>query len=118
MWSSLIEIDDRGFEKPGKLLLMQDEEVIQTFSPHAPQKTFTDGISAARVRYGVRSTLMLLVAATRARIRPEFAIIIPNQVFGCLPIRRRFAQLVRHPKIGRRARYIHMDDLSRRPVRR
>jgi hypothetical protein len=44
MESGLIEVDDIGFEKPREVLLMQDEEVIQTFSPHASQKAFTDGI--------------------------------------------------------------------------
>jgi hypothetical protein len=44
MGSGLIEIHTICFEKPRELLLMQDEEVIQTFSPHAPQKTFTHSI--------------------------------------------------------------------------
>jgi hypothetical protein len=48
MGSGLIEVDDIGFEKPSELLLMQDEEVIQTFSPHASQKTFTDSIGLRR----------------------------------------------------------------------
>jgi len=33
MGSGLIEIHDICFEKPREVLLMQDEEVIQTFSP-------------------------------------------------------------------------------------
>ena len=44
MWSILIEVDHIGFEQTIELLLMDDQEVIQAFSPHAPQKTFTDGI--------------------------------------------------------------------------
>jgi len=36
MWPSLIEGDHIGLEKPEALFLVEDEEVIQAFSPHAP----------------------------------------------------------------------------------
>ncbi len=35
MGSGLIEIDNILVEKPGELLLMEDQEMIQAFSPHA-----------------------------------------------------------------------------------
>jgi len=40
----LIVVHDICFEEPIELLLLEDQEVIQAFSPYAPQKTFTDGI--------------------------------------------------------------------------
>jgi hypothetical protein len=40
MWSGLIEIDHIGFEEAMELPLVEDQEMIQTFSPHAPQKPF------------------------------------------------------------------------------
>ena len=85
MGSHLIEIDDICFEKPRELLLKQNEEVIHTFSPHAPQKTFTDSICPARVRYGVRSTLMPLVVATRAKCEPNFRSFSRIRYFGVCP---------------------------------
>jgi hypothetical protein len=72
MWPGLIEIDHIGFEEAMELPLVEDQEMIQTFSPHAQEKPFTDSICPARVRYGVRSTLMLLVVATRAQFGPNF----------------------------------------------
>ena len=36
MWSGLIEIDHIGFEEAVELLLMEDQKVIQAFSPDAP----------------------------------------------------------------------------------
>jgi hypothetical protein len=36
MWPGLIEVDRIGLEKPEDLLLVEDEEVNQAFSPHAP----------------------------------------------------------------------------------
>jgi len=49
MGSGLIEIDNMLVEKPGELLLMEDQEMIQAFSPHAQEKAFADGIGPARV---------------------------------------------------------------------
>jgi hypothetical protein len=47
------------------------------------------------------------------KMRTEFAIIVPNQVFRSFSIRSGLAQLLRYPEIRRRARHIHMDDLAR-----
>ena len=44
---------------------------------------------------------------------PEFAIIIPDQIFWGLPIRSRLPQLLRNPWIGRRARHTNVDDFPR-----
>jgi hypothetical protein len=44
VWSRLSEVHDRCFEEPVELLLLEDQEVIQAFSPYAQEKTFTDGI--------------------------------------------------------------------------
>ena len=41
---------------------------------------------------------------------PEFAISIPDQLCGRLPIWSRLPQLLRDPGIGGRARHIEMDD--------
>jgi hypothetical protein len=77
MGSSLIEVPRIGFEQPGALLLMQDQEVIQTCSSHTSQKAFTDSICPARVWYGVRSTWMPLLVATRATFGPHFRSLSP-----------------------------------------
>ena len=67
---------------------------------------------ACGVRYGVRSTLIPLVVATR-EIRTEFPVIVPNQISWCLSIRSRFPQLLRDPGIGRGSCHIHMDNPPR-----
>jgi len=85
MWSGLIEVQDIALEKPVKLLLVHDQEMIQAFSPHTSQKAFTDGIRPARVRYGVRSTLMPLVVATRAKFGPNFRSLSRIRYFGVCP---------------------------------
>jgi hypothetical protein len=97
MGSGLIEVDDIGFEKPSELLLMQDEEVIETYSPHASQKTFTDSIG---LRGSIRRSQHIDATCGRhaCEIRTEFPVIIPNQVFGCLSIRSRLPQRYAPPK--------------------
>jgi hypothetical protein len=112
MGSSLIEGHRIRFEKPGEVLLMEVQEVIQTFSSHTSQKTFTHGIRAARVRYGVRSTLMLLVAATRAKFGPYFRSLSPMRYVGVCPYGVASRSGTRHPGIGRGSCHIHMDPPS------
>jgi hypothetical protein len=49
MGSSLIKVENICIEEAMELLLLENEEVIQAFSPHTTQKTFANGIRAARV---------------------------------------------------------------------
>ncbi len=49
MGSGLIEVHGIRHEKPGKVLLVENEEVIQAFSPYAPQKTFAHSICSWRL---------------------------------------------------------------------
>ena len=83
MWSGLIEIDHIGFEEAMELPLVEDQEMIQTCSPHAPQKPFTDGI---RLRRPVRDSKHLDATCCRhsRKIRVEFPVVIPNQICGCV----------------------------------
>jgi hypothetical protein len=87
---------------------MHDQEVIQAFSSHASQKAFTDSICLWR---SIRCSKHLDVTRCRyaCETRPEFAIIIPNEIFWRLPIRSRLPQLLCHPEIRRRAGHIYMN---------
>ena len=46
MGASRIEVGDIGVEDPRELLLMQDEQVIQTLPTHAPQESLTVRVGA------------------------------------------------------------------------
>src|SRR5215472_4571866 len=50
MRSSLIEVLYIRVEHPVELLLMQDEQVIETLAPHAAHKPFTDRIGTWSLR--------------------------------------------------------------------
>jgi hypothetical protein len=112
MGSGLIEVDNIPFKKPGELFLMENQEMIQAFSPHASQKAFADGIC---LRSSVWRSKYFDTACGRhaCEIRTEFPVVIPNQISWCVSIRSRFPQLLRDPGIGRGSCHIHMDDLPR-----
>jgi hypothetical protein len=109
----LIEVYCLHHEKPAELLLMENEEVVQTFSPDASQKAFADGICPARVLYGVRFTLMPLVSATCVKIGPNLRSLSRMRYFGTCPYGVASRSGTRSPLIGRRARHIDMDDFPR-----
>ena len=112
MGAGLVEIENILLEEAMELLLMQDQEVIQAFSSHTPQKTFTDRI---RLGSSIRCSKYLDPSGCghARKTQPKFPVIIPDEVFGCLPIRRRFSQLLRHPRISGRTGHIHMNHLPR-----
>src|SRR5207244_11388080 len=94
MGSSMVEVHDIRFEKAIKLLLLEDQEVIQAFSSHTSQKAFTDGIGAWRpVRRS--KDFDATCCGHLCKMLPEFAIIIPDQVRWGLPIRSGLPQLDR-----------------------
>ena len=52
LWPGSIEVLHIGMKDAVQLLLLQDEQVIETFATHTAQKPFTDGIGAWRVIRG------------------------------------------------------------------
>jgi hypothetical protein len=111
MWPSLIVVHNIGLEETVKLFLLQDQEMIQAFSPDASQKAFADGICSRRpVR---RSKHFETTCCCHScKMLPECAIIIPDQICWGLPVRCGLSQLLRNLGIGGRAGHIDMDDLS------
>ena len=112
MRSCLVEVGDIGLEHALELLLLKDQQVVQAFLPHAPQKAFADGIGSWRVN----RRLEKFDATGHRHARkagPKLAIVITDQILGCLPIGGGFTQLLGHPGIGRRACHAYMDHLAR-----
>ena len=85
MRSGSIEVVYISIEYPLELLLMQDEQVIETLASHTPQKAFTDSI---RLWGMIRCVEDL--DATRLRnpseVHPKLAIIITDEVLRSLSI--------------------------------
>ena len=49
MRPGMVEVEDIRVEYALELLLLQDEQMVQAFTPHTPEKTFTDGIGSRSV---------------------------------------------------------------------
>jgi hypothetical protein len=99
MRSGSIEVVYISIEYPLELLLMQDEQVIETLASHTPQKAFTDSIRLwGMIRY------VEDLDATRLRnpleVHPKLAIIITDEVLRSLSIGGGFPQLLCGPSVG------------------
>src|SRR5215831_15600221 len=80
MRSCLVEIRYIGFQDPLELLLLQDEQVIETLSPHTQEKAFTDRIGTRGV-IGRFQDLDATGLGNPRKAHTKFAIIIPDEVF-------------------------------------
>ncbi len=86
--------------------------MIQALAPNTPQKAFTDGIGA-RCVVGCFQYLDVARCCNTSETGPELAIIIMDEVLGCLSIRSPLAQSLCGPSVGRRVRHTNMDDFAR-----
>jgi hypothetical protein len=111
MWPGLIEVLDIGMKDTLQLLLLQDEQVIETLATHTAQKPFTDGIGARSVR-GCFQDLNAAGGGHSSKTGTKLAITIPIEILRPSSIGSRFPKLLRRPGIGWRASDTHMDDLT------
>jgi hypothetical protein len=112
MRPGLIEVLHISPKDTIQLLLLEDEKMIKAFSPHTPQKSFTDRIGS---RSMIRRFEHLDAAGCgyTSETGSKFAITITNEIVRRLPIRGCLSQLLCSPGIGRRASDTHMDDSPR-----
>ena len=94
-----------------ELLLLKDQQVIEAFLPHTPQKAFADGVGAFRMNRRFEDLDGARCRYT-SKTRPELALVITDQVLRGLSIRGGFSQVVRHPGIGRGSWDCDMDHSS------
>ncbi len=95
-----------------QLLLMEDEKMIETLSPHAAHKPFTDGIGPWCV-IGRFEYLDAARCCHASETGSKFGITIANEILRRLSKGSRFPQLLCCPGIGRRSCDTHMDHPSR-----
>lgn len=92
-----IEIVHRGGEHPVELLLLQDEQMIETLAPHAPQKALADGIGSGSVRRGGENLNPARCGHT-SETGPTFPIVLTDQILRHLPKWRGFPQRYAPPR--------------------
>jgi len=111
MRSCLVEVDHIGIGHALELLLLKDQQVVEAFLPHTPHEAFADRIGAWRMRGRVEN-LDATCPRHPSKARPEFAIVITNQVLRCLAKGGGFSQVLGHPGISRRSCHADMDHSS------
>src|SRR5215470_5075285 len=112
MRSGLIEVLDIGTQDTMQLLLLQDEQVIETFAPHTAQKAFTDRIGPWRVRRCFQD----LDAAGLGNPReshPKLAIVISDEILRPHTKGRGEASLLGSPRVSGRACHTDVDHFAR-----
>ena len=112
MGSCSVEVPYIVIEHALELLLAEDEEMVQAFLSDTPQEAFADGIGSWCMNRRFEDLDRARFRHT-SKARPKLALIITNQILRCLPIRRGFSKLLRHPGIGGRSCHSHVDYASR-----
>ena len=86
--------------------------MVQAFLPHAPEKPLANGIGSWRLN---RRCEQLDATGRRhsAETGSKLTIMITDQILWRLSIGGGLAELLGHPRIGRRACHAHMDHLAR-----
>src|SRR5215467_12768151 len=107
-----VEVVYVHIEDPLELLLLQDEQMIETFATHTAQKAFTDRIGAWRA---IRCFQNLDAAGGghTSKTGTIFAITIPNEILRPLSKRSCFPQLLCGPGVCRRVSDAHVYDSAR-----
>ncbi len=112
MWPGSIEVLNVGVEHAVELLLMEDEQVIETLASHTSEKPFTDGIGSRGV---IRCCEHL--DATRLRNSREahskLAIIITDEVLRPLAIGGGLPKLLCGPRVAGRSCDADVDHFAR-----
>ena len=97
MGSCLVEVDYIRKEHALELLLMQNQQVVQAFLPHAPQKTLADGIGSWCMNRRFEDLDRARFRHT-SKARPKLPVVITNEILGCLSIGRGFSQRYAPPR--------------------
>ena len=107
-----VEVKDLCVEYALELLLLQDEQMVQAFTPHTPEKPFTDGIrSRSVIWYG--ENLDVTCLGNPCEAHPELAIMITDEILQPLSKGGGFPQLLCGPRVGRMLCDADVDHLAR-----
>ena len=116
MWPDSIEVLNIGGEHAVQLLLMQNEQVIETLASHSTEKAFTDGIRSRGVIRGFENLNITRLCNSR-EAHPKLAIIITDEVLLPLAIGGGLPKLLCGPSVGRTSCDADVDHSARCAIR-
>ena len=97
MGSCLVEVNHIRLEVTLKLLLLQDQQMVQAFLSDAPQEALADAIGS----WGMNRRFEDLDRARfrhTSKARPKLPVVITHEILGCLSIGRGFSQRYAPPR--------------------
>jgi hypothetical protein len=100
MRPGMIEVEDIRVEYALELLLMQDEQIVEAFPPHTPEKAFTDGIGSRSMIWYCEN-LDVTRLGNPCEAHPELAIMITDEILRPLSKGGGLPQLLGDPSVGR-----------------
>jgi hypothetical protein len=112
MWPGSIEVLNIGTKDAVQLLLLKDEQVIETLSTHAAQKPFTDRIGSWRMS-GRFEHLDAAGCGHASETGSKLAITITDEILRRLSIRSRLPQLLGSLSVGRGPCDTYMNNSTR-----
>jgi len=112
MRPGLIEVEQIRMKHPVELLLMQDEQVIETLAPHTSQKPLTDGIRARGVRRSFKN-LNVTRLSNPSEAHTKLAIVITDEVLWPHTKGGGFPKLLCSPSVGGISCHTDMDHFAR-----
>jgi hypothetical protein len=95
--SCLVEGGHIRIEDAVELPLVKDQQAVQACLSDAPQRAFADRIGAFCMNRRCEDLDRARFRHT-SKTRPKLAVVILNQILGCLPIRGRFSERHVPPK--------------------
>jgi len=112
MWPGSIEVLTIGMKDTVQLLLVKDEQVIQTLSPHAAHKPFTDRIGSRRL---VRRFQYLDAAGCghASETGSKLGITITDEILRTHTKGSGFPELLCGPSVRRASRHADVDHFAR-----
>ncbi len=112
MWACPVEVRDVFAEYAGELPLAEDEQVIEAFPAHAAQEALAVGLRPRRAVWRAPDADAGVRGDPREG-RPEFAVVVADQVPGTPIERGGLAELLGDPGVGRMPRRAHVEDPPR-----
>ncbi len=112
MRPGLVEVEKRRMKHPMELLLLQDEQVIETLSTDTAHKPLTDRLGSRCM--GRRGEHLVAEGCGHAReMRSTRVLTISKEIVRPLSIGSCLPALLGSPGVGRKARSPNVDDLAR-----
>lgn len=113
MGSRVIEVDlDVLLQNATQLSLAEYDHVIEAFPSHRTQEAFADVIEIGRARRDLHNLDCSALGQGREPL-PELVIVVSDEKFRSVTVRRGLAKLLSRPSIGGTAGHIEVNDFPR-----